>query len=103
MFLHPPAHFIPVDMTNYTNAIQKKFLEVEAEQEEVPNPADIPPADVPLASTDLGRQSPLSAESEVPNQAVLDLSEATETDQARKGKVGGVQVDLDAELDDLFA
>lgn len=85
-------------MTNYAHAIQQKFLQVEVkEEEEVPDPAR-----VLLANTDAGRQSSIPTPSEIPNQVVLNLDEASLTDQTCEGEMSEVKVDFDAELDDLF-
>ncbi|GMP84053.1 hypothetical protein CsSME_00037737 [Camellia sinensis var. sinensis] len=95
VFLNPPPHFISTYMTEYTDVVQKKFLQKE---EDIPNPADAPPS-----NTDLGCSTILSARMEVPSQTEPPLTGGGDiTDLTQDGKASEVRGDLDTELEDLF-
>ncbi|GMP58739.1 hypothetical protein CsSME_00022301 [Camellia sinensis var. sinensis] len=105
IFLNPPPHCIPSYMTDYTNAVQQKFLEEGKEEEKTPEPNNAPPT-----NTDLGLQPSLLARVDPLNQPVPSTVEGVlVTDLAQEVAVetglpsGKVQVDLDTNLDDLFA
>ena len=83
VFLNPPAHFIPSCMAEYAATIQQEFLESEDDDEEtVPDNASI-----------VNDPAIHSARVEPP---VEDLTTELPTET-------GLRVELNADLDDLFA
>ncbi|XP_028086096.1 uncharacterized protein LOC114287029 [Camellia sinensis] len=97
VFLNPPLYFIPSYMAEYAYAIQQKFLQGE-EEEATPKPSIIPAAitDPGLPVVQLARVGP-----PVP----IAADDVVETDLLADAglPIGEARVDLDVDLDDLFA
>lgn len=92
-------------MTDYANVVQQKFLQEREEEEESPEPNNAPPANI-----DPGLQPLLPTRVDLLNQPVPSTVEGVPgTDLVHEvftetGLLSGeARVDLDADLDDLFA
>ncbi|XP_028082655.1 uncharacterized protein LOC114283977 [Camellia sinensis] len=97
VFQNPPPHFIPSYMTEYANAIQQNFLEVEEEE------ASPEPNNTPVVANDPSFQTAQSARVEPLVPIVVDDVVGTDLPANAGLPVGEARVDLDADLDDLFA
>ncbi|GMP70339.1 hypothetical protein CsSME_00029225 [Camellia sinensis var. sinensis] len=95
---NPPPHFIPSYMADYANAIQEKLLQVGEEDE-----ASLEPEDAPAATINPGLQTTQSARVDPPVPITVDDVAVTDLPANTGLPSGEAQVDLDADLDDLFA
>ncbi|GMP68792.1 hypothetical protein CsSME_00028284 [Camellia sinensis var. sinensis] len=104
IFQNPLPHFIPSYMSDYANAVQQKFLK-EGEEKENPEPHNAPPANTepglqPLLPTRVNPHSQLMP-SVVEGANVTNLAQEVTSETGLPS--GEAHVDLDANLDDLFA
>ncbi|CAL5437487.1 unnamed protein product [Camellia sinensis] len=97
VFQNPPLHFIPSYMADYANAIQQKLLQV-GEDEASPEPDN-----APATTNDLGVQTAQSIRVEPPVSITVEDAPLTGLPAGTEVSSGVARVNLDADLDNLFA
>ncbi|XP_028089510.1 uncharacterized protein LOC114289876 [Camellia sinensis] len=97
---NPPQYFIPSSLAEYAATTQQRFLEDLDDEETVPNDTSV--------VNDLACQSARSEPTvedltvELPTETVLPIETILPTETELPTEIG-LRVELDADLDDLFA